>query len=444
MTGDAFLPYDSDALGWSRGDARHLLWRTQYGASAAEIEQALAGGLERTLDRLLTPQDESPDFEATDRLLRQIALDTGNIDRLKAWWLHRMLNSANPLLEKASLFWHNHFATSAAKVRSVPHMAAQNDLIRREALGSFRGLLSGMTRDVAMLIWLDGNANRKRHPNENFAREVMELFSLGVGNYTEQDIAEAARAFTGWHVRDDKFWFNERQHDGENKSVLGRTGNLDGDDVIEICLGQAACPRFLAEKLLNTFVLAKPEPSSVDQLADRIRTHDFQMRPVLRELFGSRLFFSASVRGSIIKSPLEFVLGAYRSLGNRPNLQSTVRLLADLGQDVFEPPTVKGWEGGRLWINSASLLQRANFASDLTGRSKFGEIEDPDRVAAVYELHSPADVVHHYVGLLSAHDLAPETVERLTGYLEESRGDRSPRVRDVIQLILSLPECQLV
>ena len=144
-----------------------------------------------------------------------------------------MLHSANPIVEKMSLFWHNHFATSYAKVQSVEHMAAQNDLIRRTAVGSFRQLLAGMSRDVAMLIWLDGNANRKRHANENFAREVLELFSLGLGNYTERDIKEAARAFTGWHVREDRFWFNKRQHDSASKSLLGRSGNFDGDDVID-------------------------------------------------------------------------------------------------------------------------------------------------------------------------------------------------------------------
>ena len=177
--------YDSKSQGWTRQEATHLLWRTQFGASHEEIGQAVDDGLEKTLDRLLTPQAESVEFESANRLLRQNAFDTGNIDNLKAWWLYRMLNSANPLVEKMALFWHNHFATSNAKVQSVEHMAAQNDLIRRMAVGNFRELLSGMTRDVAMLFWLDGNANRKRHANENFAREVMELFSLDVGNYTE-------------------------------------------------------------------------------------------------------------------------------------------------------------------------------------------------------------------------------------------------------------------
>ena len=444
QAGEALRPYDPKTGGWTRRDATHLLWRVQYGATFEEIEQAAGEGFEQTLNRLLTTQEETEDFQTSDRLLRQTAMDTGNIDNLKAWWLYRMLNSANPLVEKMSLVWHNQFATSDAKVRSVQHMAAQNDLIRREAVGSFRKLLSGMARDVAMLIWLDSNANRKRRANENFAREVMELFSLGEGHYTEQDISEAARAFTGWHVREDKFWFNKRQHDYGKKTVLGRTGNFDGDDVLEICLAQAACPRFLAVRLLETFVMPGPDKATVDQLAGRIRAHDFQMTPVLRELFGSRLFFSSPVRHAIIKSPLELVLGTYRALGSRPNLTSTVRLLAGMGQDLFEPPTVKGWEGGRLWINSTSMLQRANFAAQLTSGGQLGTIADPDTIAVTHRMKTPEDVVRHYTNLLLARDIPAKSRQELTEYLREARGNRGPRIRGLIHLFLSMPEYQLV
>jgi uncharacterized protein (DUF1800 family) len=441
---DVFTAHDARKTGWTPRDATHLLWRAQYGASIEEIERATEVGLEGTLERLLSPQSESPEFVSSERLLRQVALDTGNIDNLKAWWLYRMLNSANPLVEKMSLFWHNHFATSHAKVQSVKHMGVQNDLIRTEAIGSFRKLLNGMTRDVAMLIWLDGNANRKRHANENFAREVMELFSLGEGNYTEQDIVQAAKAFTGWHVRDGTYWFNKRQHDDGQKTVLGRTGEFDGDDVIEICLTQAACPRFLAGKLLSAFVTSSPDKSAVEQLAARIRVHDYQMTPVLRELFGSRLFFGDAARHAIFKSPLELVLGTYRALESRPNLPSIVRLLAELGQDVFEPPTVKGWEGGRLWINSATLLQRANFAAEITSGTRFGEIADPETIATTRSLNAPADVVRHYANLLVARDIPTESEKQLTEYLDDAEGRRPQRIRGLIHLVLCMPEYQLV
>ncbi len=436
-----FEPYDSGRQGWTRRDATHLLWRAQFGASAEEIQAAEQAGLEATLQRLLTPQAESAEFEASEPLLRQIATDTGNIENLKAWWLYRMLHSANPLVEKMSLFWHNHFATSNAKVQSVRHMTAQNDLIRREAVGSFRQLLTGMASNEAMLIWLDGNANRKRQANENFAREVMELFSLGVGNYTEQDIAEAARAFTGWHVRSGKFWFNRQQHDFDTKTLLGRSGNLDGGDVIEICLDQPACPRFLATKLLRTFVLPEPSTESVDQLAERIRKHDFQMQPVLRDLFGSQLFFSSEVRRSLIKCPLELVLGAARAVSNRPNLPELAKVSASLGQDVFEPPTVKGWEGGRLWINSATMLQRANFAAELLFGERLGTIHDHPLPANSTDSHQ--QTVRGFVELLQAHDLTPGTMDQLTDYWQQNRADPSRQTRGLIHLIMTMPEFQL-
>jgi uncharacterized protein (DUF1800 family) len=410
-----------NARKWTRRDATHLLWRAQFGASAAEINRAQKDGLAQTLARLLAAQPESAEFTTVEPLLRQTAIDTGAIGDLQAWWLYRMHYSANPYPEKLTLFWHNHFATSAAKVRSVPAMATQNDLLRRECLGSFRQMLHGMAKDGAMLIWLDGNANRKRHANENFAREVMELFSLGEGNYTEADIKQAARAFTGWHVRLEKFWFNARQHDNTPKSLFGKTGNLDGGEVLDLCLEHKACPRFLAFKLLRAFVLDQPAEAQVAALAARIRGHDFSLRPVMRELFSSELFFSAEARHAIIKSPLELVLGACRALEVRPNLQAINRVTGQLGQSIFAPPTVKGWEGGRLWINSASLLQRNNFAMALL-EGRFGE------------LTVLKDKLAHYRELLLARE-APG--------LEKFKGNGNDERRRLIHLTMTLPEFQL-
>ena len=405
-----------DARQWTRRDATHLLWRAQFGATVSEIDRAHKESLSKNLDRLLTSQPESEEFQVVEPLLRETAYDTGSISDLQAWWLYRMHYSANPLTEKLALFWHNHFATSSAKVRSVPHMAAQNDLFRSESLGSFRKMLHGMAKDVAMLIWLDGNANRKRQANENFAREVLELFSLGEGNYTEADIKQAARAFTGWHVRADKFWFNERQHDYGSKTVFGRTGKFDGGDIIDLSLELKACPRFIAFKLLRTFVLDQPTEAHITALVARIQEHDFIMRPVMRELFSSKLFFSAEARHAIIKSPLELVLGACRALEVRPNLQVVNRITGQLGQAILEPPTVKGWEGGRLWINSASLLQRDNFAMALL-EGKVGVLPKLEGNAA------------HYRGTLLAREVAG-----LDGIKDEPRR--------LVHLMMTLPEFQ--
>ncbi|MFN0052851.1 MAG: DUF1800 family protein [Planctomycetales bacterium] len=430
--------------GWSRREATHLLWRTQVGASAAEIDAALRDGPEKTLERQLSPQPESAPFQSAEALLRQTARDTGNIADLKAWWLYRLLHSANPLAEKLSLLWHSHFATSNAKVQSALLMGAQNDLIRRHALGNFRDLLQGMARDVAMLIWLDGNANRKRQPNENFAREVMELFSLDVGNYTEQDIQEAARAFSGWQVRDGAFWFNPLQHDAGTKTVLGRTGNLNGDDVVALCLAQEACPRFLAKKLLRGLVLDDPSPNLIAPLAQRIRDHDFQMTPVLRELLSSRLFYSPLARRTLIKSPVELVLGGLRTLAGRANLAAAIPLLASLGQDFFEPPTVKGWDGGRLWINSTSLLQRANFAAELVTGNRLGSIADPEQTVAQRGLTGSQAIVEHYVELLLNTPAEPALTASLTGALREMQGSYGQQLRGLVQLIMTMPEFQLM
>jgi uncharacterized protein (DUF1800 family) len=421
-------PYHSHKHGWTRRDAAHLLRRTQWGAREADITRAVNDGLEKTLERLLSPAVEDAPFKDTAALLRQTAGDADDIGQLKTWWLYRMTHGPAPLAEKMCLFWHNHFATSNVKVRSAKHMAAQNDLIRTHALGDFKALLANMARDVAMLLWLDGNANRLRSPNENFAREVMELFTLGVGNYTEKDIQEAARAFTGWHVRNEQFWFNRLQHDEGGKSVLGKSGNFDGDDILKLCLAQEACPRFLALKLLREFVTPSPDEAAIAALAESIRTHDYQMTPVLRELFGSELFFSVPARHSIIKSPVQFVLGTYRALEVRPNLKATAQIIASLGQDLFQPPTVKGWEGGRLWITSASLLQRANFAATLTSSDTYGSIG------------APLSSVEKMAELLLARetDLSP-----VADFFAKSSGSRDERVRGALHLLLTMPEYQL-
>ncbi|MGI9243949.1 MAG: DUF1800 domain-containing protein [Verrucomicrobiales bacterium] len=364
---------------WTRGEAAHLLWRTQSGAGTGEVDRVLSDGLEVTVGRLVTPQAEGEEFLATESVLSQSARSSRSIGALKNWWFYRMLHTANPLAEKMVLFWHNHFATSNRKVRSAQHMAVQNQLIREHCLGRFDRLLGGMARDVAMLKWLDSNANRKRQPNENFAREVMELFTLGVGNYTEHDIKEAARAFSGWHLRNEKFWLNRGQHDGGTKTVFGRSGEFGGEDILRLCLAHEACPRLLAGKLLKTFVSPNPDIPTTEALAASIRGHAFDMARVMAELLCSEAFFAPAARRSLIKSPAELVLGSYRALGVRAKLPQSVQLMADLGQSLFEPPTVKGWEGGRLWINATSMLQRTNFAAELVAGDRYGRLPKPRR-----------------------------------------------------------------
>ncbi|MEI8022496.1 MAG: DUF1800 domain-containing protein, partial [Schlesneria sp.] len=325
-------------------------------------------------------------------------------------------------------------------VNSVPYMLRQNDLIRIHAAGDFKQLLHGMSRDTAMLIWLDGNANRKRHPNENFAREIMELFALGVGNYTEKDIQEAARAFTGWHVRDGQFWMHELQHDDSPKTVFGKTGSYDGNDIVNLCLEQPSCPRFLATKMAKTFVCPDPSKDMVDQLAHRIRHHDLNLRPVLRELFSSQWFYEAENRRILIKSPLEFVLGTLRTLVEPIRWPGVIKVLADLGQNIFEPPSVKGWEGGRLWITSSSLLQRANFATELTTTSQFGPLSD----AAHHVSSEGSEAIVSQLGRWLLSDHLDDTIrQELLKFHVSAEGTADQKLRGLLQLILTLPEFQL-
>jgi uncharacterized protein (DUF1800 family) len=414
-----------------------LLWRCAAGASAAEIDRAVEDGMEKTVARLLAGESESENFAATEKLLHRSALKSESIDSLKNWWLFRFLKTANPLAEKMTLLWHNHFATSNVKVRSTEKMDTQHALLRQHALGNFADLFRAMARDVAMLIWLDGNANRKRHPNENFAREVMELFALGVGNYSESDIKEAARAFTGWHVRKDEFWFNKLQHDHGVKKFLGKSGNFKGDDILEICLQHKASARFVASKLLAAFVQPSPDAELLEALADRIRFHKFEIAPVMRELLSSQVFYASESRRCLIKSPVELVVSTFRSLDGNAKLAECVQLMTDLGQNLFEPPTVKGWEGGRLWINSATMLQRANFASQVTSGDRFGKIESR-------QSGSDSSKVTDYLELLLAADVSPAMRDDLTNYLRRAKGSDTEQTNGLVQLIMTMPEYQLI
>ncbi|REJ90625.1 MAG: DUF1800 domain-containing protein [Planctomycetota bacterium] len=442
-TDDPLAPAEPANRSWTRHDAAHLLRRTGFGATVTEIDRAVDEGLEATLQRRLAPQPESEEFDQVARLLRNTAHQTGSIGDLKAWWFYRMRYTANSLVERMALLWHDHFATSYGKVQSVKQMAAQNDAFRRHALGDFRELLHEMSRDVAMLVWLDGNANRKRHPNENFAREVMELFSLGIGNYTEADIIEAARAFSGWHVRKGEFWFNELQHDTGEKTVFGRTGNLNGDDVIELCLEQPACPRFIAVKLLRYFVQPEPQEELIAALADRIQAHNFQITPVLGELFRSRAFWAESSRLALIKSPVDLVVGSQRSLEVRSNLNASAEALEKLGQDLFQPPTVKGWDGGRDWISTTTMILRINFATELAGGERFGEMPHPAALARQLGAGSREEVVTQIAAFLLGREPATEETHELAAAYQQAGGDRTARIRSLLQIVLSTPDYQL-
>ncbi len=284
--------------------------------------------------------------------------------RVAYWWADRMLNTERPLEEKMTLFWHGHFATSEDKVRDVRKMLRQNETFRALATGDFRELMVATAQDPAMLAFLDAGVNVKGSPNENFAREIMELFTMGVGHYGEQDIREGARAFTGWNADELTFVVHPEQHDDGAKSFLGQTGSFDGVEVIDIILAQPATADFIAGKLYRYLVRDDLDPPLQGQLGAVLRAADYQLKPLLRTMFLSRDFYSPASMGSHIKSPVELVVSTYKKLGARaiPGIPDFNETTEAMGQALFWPPTVAGWAQGRSWITPGLLLERGNFA----------------------------------------------------------------------------------
>jgi hypothetical protein len=296
--------------------------------------------------------------------LRASVLET---NRVSYWWANRMVSSPRPLQEKMALFWHGHFASNEAKVRDYRKLLGQLELFQKQGTGNFRDLTVAVAQDPAMLSFLDAGVNVKGASNENFAREIMELFTLGVGNYTEKDIREAARAFTGWNYVDVKFVVNKDQHDDGEKAFLGHTGRFDGVDVIDIIMQQPATADFIASKIYRFFVRQDLSPDLQKQLGAVLRQSHYEIAPLLEKMFLSRDFYSPASVGTHIKSPVELAVTTYHKMGLKsiPGVPDFNSITAALGQQLFSPPTVAGWPGGQSWITPGLLLERGNFVRDV-------------------------------------------------------------------------------
>jgi uncharacterized protein (DUF1800 family) len=336
------------------------------------VARILELGPSRAAAELLERKAELEDVEFTSESAQRL----GSMEAAQAAWVYRMLFGSNPAREKLTLFWHGHFATSQRKVDDARLMIRQIDLFRDKGAAPFEDLLLEVARDPAMLIWLDGNSNRRGHPNENFARELMELFSLGRGNYTEADIKEAARAFTGWHVRDREFWFNERAHDREGKRVFGREGPLGGEDIVHSCAASDACARFLAAKLFEFYVDPRISRELRLELGKAFRDCGGRTGDFLLKLFSSRIFYSSQARRSLVSTPVDYAVGSLRTLGARASAKALVRALTAMGQELLAPPSVKGWDMGEAWLSSTTLLARYQFAMSLGGEGSVKGLED--------------------------------------------------------------------
>jgi uncharacterized protein (DUF1800 family) len=292
-----------------------------------------------------------------------------------------MATTQSPLTERMTLFWHNHFVSAQPKVRYAQLMYRQNVLLRREALGNFATLLHAVARDPAMLIYLDNAGSRREAPNENFAREVMELFTLGEGRYGENDVKESARAFTGWSLEREsaRFVYRRAWHDDGVKTVLGRTGRLDGDDVLDLLLARPETAELIAAKLWHEFVSPQPDAAEIARWAVTLRDARYEVKPLLRAVLTSSAFWAEANRAALVKSPVDLIAGTLRTHGIRPfELRPAVVACATLGQNLFSPPNVKGWPGGEAWIDATTILGRKLWLERVFA-------DDPQKVALVLD-----------------------------------------------------------
>lgn len=456
---------------WNERLAAHLLRRAGFGGTPEQVKHAATQRMGAAVDALIHfPSTEglpsTPALFDPREMLRNL-LASGDMQRrelakqvrqgerrslieLQNWWLNRMIASPAPLQEKLALYFHGHFTTAAIQKGVTPQMVLdQNNLFRNNALGNLRELTWQVSIDPAMLLYLDNARNDATHPNENYARELMELFTLGVDNYTERDVRESARAWTGWVVvrRTGKAQFVSSRHDDGSKTFLGRTGNWTGRDIVDIIYRQPGCAAFWANSLLNFFVYNDPEPQLVDAVAALIQKNDYNLEPVLSTLFRSNVFYSPRAYRALVKSPVEFVAGTYQALDIQKIDVRAQRALVQMGQVLFYPPNVAGWPGGANWLTSQTMIARQNFIASLVnspamdGAGWIQEIPVKARQAA-------ADLI----GTLLEGDASPAASARIADYLNGagtsalgmfSGENYQERVRGAAYLTMAMPAYQL-
>ncbi len=424
---------------WDLRRVVHLHRGAGFAATWGELQRDLKDGPGPSVERLLSGKSRSEgvadDFARHAARLARLAVDAGDVGRLKAWWVYRMLLGPDPLAERMTLFWHNHFATSAGKVKLAVYR--QNEIFRERGRGPFGELLRRVVKDPALLVWLDAPANRKESPNENLARELMELFTLGIGHYTERDVKEAARTLTGWGVAADEFREDASRHDDGEKTVLGRTGRWTGDDLVKMLLDHPATASRLAARLCEHFFgEGAVGVKVVGALADGLRERNLDVGWAVGTILRSRAFFAEANLGTRVVGPAEYVVGAARALelfDPPPSTQVLAEFVAHLGQDLFYPPNVGGWPGGRDWISARGAVGRANYAAALlegepVGRPAFD-------AAALARRHGRSAGPDAAVGFFA---------ELLTGAPPALRPKGAPKtLRRAVHLVLASPEAQL-
>jgi uncharacterized protein (DUF1800 family) len=448
--------------------AAHLLRRAGFGGTPDEIRRYASMSLDDAVESLIrypnTADLPGPDVYDRRPAMEQLRFLRGRSDEFKAglkevirteheslngmrlWWMNRMLTTPAPLQEKMALYWHGHF-TSYVDFSSLTY--AQNQLFRQFALGNIRALTHDVSKDGAMLIYLNNDTNVASHPNENYARELMELFTLGVGHYSEDDVRESARAWTGWRIDriTQEIYFDPRRHDDGAKTFLGQTGYLDGDNVVDIIFSQPQCARFLATGLLNFFVYNDPEPELVDGVAALLQRHDYELAPVMSALLRSDVFYSERAYRALVKSPVEFVVGTYKTLG-LPQMDATgVSAAAQMGQILFQPPNVAGWPGGQNWLTSGTMIARQNFVARLTSTQTLAQSSWLSNVAM-----QPHQAAHEVLGAVLQGDAAPASHFQLEAMLSGagssalaalSAENYQQRISEAVALAMAMPAFQL-
>jgi len=432
----------------------HLLRRAGFGTTIEEQQRYKQLGFDATLKEILSP--ESVKDDAMEKLVDDQNFDFTDLGDLRRWWIYRMMFTKRPLVEKLALFWHGHFATSnSGKINNSFLMYQQNMTFRKYGLGKFEDLLLAVSKDPAMIIWLDNRDNRKGKPNENYAREVMELFTMGIGNYSEQDVKEAARAFTGWSAPSD-FYFNRKQHDAGPKTFLGQTGNFGGEDIARILADRPETAHYLSKKLISFFCMDNPDDAFVQRISDSYSRNKQNIKAVLQDIFMSEEFSSEKSYHSKIKSPAEYVIGTMKLLhvdkldGDLPSV------MARMGQNLFEPPNVKGWDGGMAWIATDTLMERFNFANRIS-TTKFDAKEgyiNPSVLATQFDAKNAKTMVDYFLGRLVDEDVPQNARKKLLEYVSAGvDGVQTAtlpdaktldlKMRGLLHLIMTLPSYQL-
>ena len=444
-------PYHpTDEAPWNLRKVVHLHRRAGFAASWEQLQRDLKEGPDASINRLLEGRVRSDqsreEFESTSTVLVDAAAGSGEPVRLKAWWIWRMLHTPDPLGERLTLFWHNNFATSNQKVDDLGAMRQQNETFRRLARAPFGELLNAAVRDRALLVWLDAPANRKGHPNENLARELLELFTLGIGHFTEADVHEAARALTGWVVFEGRFRELTATHDDGVKTLFGKRGNWSGNDLIAIVLDHPATALRLARRICDCFMgEGAVGPDYLRALAEGLRANNLDIGWAVATVLRSRAFFDEFNIASRVAGPPEFVVAAIGALEVRD--VSTVLLadwLARLGQDLFYPPNVGGWPGGRAWLGSRGLIARVNFAAVLADGRAIGCAEPFDAVGLASRhgpSQTPGELLDWFSRLLLGQELEVETRNRVLAAVKPR--PHAEQGRALATMVLCTPEAQL-